>query len=189
STGGTEMSETVSTSDNPVALTVTLNGCTGTSQPVTVEERANPVPVIIGELSYCSNDGGTVLSSDQQYDSYSWSTGGTEMSETVSASNNPVALTVTLNGCTGTSEVVSAIEEVCTDLENAVSNESFVLYPNPVQNGTLFFSQELTNIEVFNSNGTRVASLEEGESIDVSQYANGLYIVKSEQGTKTFIVE
>ena len=73
----------------------------------TVEVKGTPMPSITGTLSYCESDGSTSLSADQSYDSYSWSSGGAGQTESVSAANNPISLTVSSNGCSGTSAPVN----------------------------------------------------------------------------------
>jgi len=58
---------------------------------------------------------------------------------------------------------------------------SFVIYPNPAQN-SIFIHADLSNyIEIFSLNGELVYSsiIKNGDSIDVSLFKNGIYILKN----------
>ncbi len=86
-----------------------VNGCVN-SDDVQVNVIANPTPQITGPTEYCSANP-PVLSTTQSYSQYSWSTGGTNPSVTVTSSDNPITLTVTtIEGCQGTSSVFQVTE-------------------------------------------------------------------------------
>lgn len=79
-----------------------LNGCVGTDD-VEVTVFTNPTPIITGPTQYCSPNP-PVLSTVDSYASYSWSTGVTTSTTTVTEVDNPITVTVTtLQGCAGVS--------------------------------------------------------------------------------------
>ena len=90
-------------------VTGTIDGCTANSLPFTVIENPLPIPLITGNLHYCSNDSnGTTLFVNNNYDQYSWSTGDT--TATIYAMISPPNYMVTVtdsNGCVGISGIVS----------------------------------------------------------------------------------
>lgn len=99
-------SQTVSVSvSGSYSVTVTnVNGCVGTSSPISVTVNSNPTPAITGNLAFCQGDS-TLLSTSQSYASYSWST--LESTQNIYAnSGGSYSVTVTdANGCLGTASV------------------------------------------------------------------------------------
>ena len=81
-------------------VTVGTGFCPLTSDPFTVYTRPDPVPVIVGIGAACGGDP-DLLSTEQPYDSYVWSNGSTESS--ISVGTGSYTVTVTENGCSGTS--------------------------------------------------------------------------------------
>ena len=78
------------------------NGCVNTDN-VQVAVVANPIPVITGPTQYCSLNP-PVLSTVASYASYTWSTGVTTSTATVTEADNPITVTVTtVQGCSGVS--------------------------------------------------------------------------------------
>lgn len=91
-------------------VTPSADGCQGEPLEVVVNVGLGIVPVITGDSEHC--DGENVVIGTDTYLSYVWSTGSTQESVTVSATDSPVTVTVTDdNGCSGTSEpfVISAL--------------------------------------------------------------------------------
>ena len=124
STAGVSKIITATASDSPVSLTVTQNGCSGTVSDIVITEVTTLTPSITGSRTYCEDDLSTSLSTDFDYDSYSWSTAGDSKTITANASDSPVSLTVTLNGCSGTvSDIV--ITEVTTLTPSIVGYRSY----------------------------------------------------------------
>jgi hypothetical protein len=190
SSGGSGQTESIEVSDGAVTLTVTDgNGCSGTSSSVTATSNDNPTPSIIGETSYCANVGSTTVSADQTYDSYSWSSGGSSISETVTTSDNSIILTVTSNGCSGVSSAVDVTEDDCTGLFDITTSSKVIIYPNPVGDELLNFSTELTNIRILTAVGELVLEKGAGSFIHVGNLKPGMYIILSKEGTSTFIKE
>ena len=69
------------------------------------------------------------------------------------------------------------------------SASSFSIYPNPVANGTLYFS-EAQNVSVYDLSGRLVAQASNAASVDVSGLVKGIYLVKTSNGvSKQFIVK
>lgn len=65
---------------------------------------------------------------------------------------------------------------------DSFDNASFTYYPNPVKNVlNLSYNQDITSVEIFNMVGQKVSSNNLGASmgqVDMSQLANGVYLVK-----------
>ncbi len=109
SNGGSGRTINVSQSGT-YSCTVTQNGCTGSSNTVTVTVNNNPAPTITpgGATTFC--DGGSVsLDAGSGYSAYSWSTGETTQAITASQSGS-YTVTVTQNGCNGSSGPVVVTE-------------------------------------------------------------------------------
>ncbi len=187
SSGGSAQSEAVNTADNPVALTVTANGCSGSAQAVNVSAIVNPTPSIRGVLNYCSNDGGTILSADQNYDTYLWSSGGSAMDENVDTSDNPITLIVTLAGCSGNSGSVNVIADICTDLFEEQSDDIFTVYPNPSYGSTINFSKPLNNIVISSIEGQLLVYKKSGQSMNIDKLPIGIFILNCEEGRQLII--
>jgi hypothetical protein len=108
------------------------------------------------------------------------------MSETVTATDNSITLTVTSDG-SGTSAAVDVTEEVCTGLFDLATASKVTFYPNPVTEGVLNFSSELTDIKVLTTLGEVILKKESGLFIHVENLKEGVYILLSKEGTSTFI--
>jgi len=81
-------------------VTVTEGACTGSATKV-ITTSASITPTITGTTTFCS----TTSLSVGSYDAYSWSSGATTQSATISASGT-YTVTVTQGACTGTATVV-----------------------------------------------------------------------------------
>ena len=89
----------------PFAVSVTdANGCIA-ADTVNAEVWASPQPEIVGALTFCEGES-TVLESHTAFSAYSWSTGGSAASETVSDAGSVALTVVDSNGCTATEEVL-----------------------------------------------------------------------------------
>lgn len=73
----------------------------------------------------------------------------------------------------------------------------FRLYPNPVSHGSLYVSgshlEEVKSVSIFNMNGQLVKKIInpfiQGNQIDVSGFAKGVYVIKFDQQVKKFMVK
>lgn len=96
-------------------------GCT-TTDAVDVTVNPNPTPSIVGTLIYCVGFP-TTLSADASYSTYTWSSGSSTNTASVTSANNPITLTVTNNfGCQGISAPVNT-----TELANIVNNTTVTI--------------------------------------------------------------
>lgn len=116
SNGSTAGTINVSASGDYSVMITDANGCSATSENVTVTENANPTPVIAadGPVVFCGTD--VTLSVDGDYDSYLWSNGETTSSITT-ASSGSYYVTVTSATCEGTSNTI----DVTADAAPSVS--------------------------------------------------------------------
>jgi hypothetical protein len=108
--------------------------------------------------------------------SYQWSNGATE---SVIVYLNPGWYTLELtdsNGCTFMDSVF-----VGTLSLSELSNSENMAYPNPTT-GQLFFTNQATDIEVYSREGKKVMMKSEGESINLSSLASGLYYIRLKTG-------
>ena len=74
---------------------------------------------------------------------------------------------------------------------NEINNtkESLKIYPNPVTNGIVNFSEEVKNIYIFNNQGSLVKNIERAKTIDVSDLSSGIYFVNTSKGQSKFIIK
>ncbi|MES2800185.1 MAG: PKD domain-containing protein [Bacteroidota bacterium] len=92
-------------------------GCTATDQ-VLVTVNPNPSPVIQGPTQYCAGSSAT-LSTSTPFSTYTWSTGVSTATASVTIANNPITVSVTnAFGC-------SAISSSFTVTENSVITANF----------------------------------------------------------------
>ena len=105
SNGSTDGTINVSASGDYSVMVTDANGCSATSENVTVTENANPTPVIVadGPVVFCGTD--VTLNTDGVYDSYIWSNGETTSSITT-ATSGTYYVTVTSGLCEGTSNTI-----------------------------------------------------------------------------------
>ncbi len=124
STNATSPTITVSQSGT-YTVTVTQNGCTGTSNTITVTVNNNPVPTITPGSATTFCEGGSVtLDAGAGYDTYTWSTAETTQSINVAQSDN-VGVTVTQNGCSGSSAITVTENSNPTPVVNASGPTTF----------------------------------------------------------------
>ena len=66
-----------------------------------------------------------------------------------------------------------------------VSNESFKLYPNPVEDYLYIQSSDTTikNIDIYNILGKKIYSISSENSLDMSSYSAGIYFIKVNNST------
>jgi|GEM_PF-7094615 len=69
------------------------------------------------------------------------------------------------------------------------NNETIKMYPNPVTNGVVNFSEEVKNITIYNNQGILVKNIERAKTINVSDLSSGIYIINTSKGQAKFIVK
>jgi hypothetical protein len=177
SSGGASINETIDAADGAVTLTVTDgNSCSGISGSVTATANTNPTPSITGATAYCASAGGVTVSADQTYSSYSWSSGGASINETIDAADGAVTLTVTDgNSCSGTSGAINATESTdlsitsaTSDINNVDAGTSVLLTANGV-------SGDGATVNWYTGTGGTGSSLGTGSSISVSPFETTQY--------------
>lgn len=78
-----------------------IHGCQKTSASFSITINSNPVPVITGPATVCQ--GSSIVLSCGSYAGYSWSTGATASTISVSSAGNFSVTVTDANGCSGTS--------------------------------------------------------------------------------------
>ncbi|MCE3294919.1 MAG: type sorting protein [Crocinitomicaceae bacterium] len=106
SNGSNNQSITVSNSGT-FSVTVTENGCSATSSPITVTENDNPEPEItlLGDPIFC--EGGSVQMTTGSYASYLWSNGAATQTTAATAAGSYTVTVTDANSCSGTSDAVT----------------------------------------------------------------------------------
>ncbi len=128
-TNGATFTPTLGTTTYAVTGT-TAAGCTGTDQ-VIVTVNPNPAPIIQGATTYCVGFPPT-LSTNTTFTTYSWSTGVTTPTASVTQANNPITVTVTNPfGCSGTSPAFTVNQTTVINTTNTLTicqGESAVIH-------------------------------------------------------------
>lgn len=95
------------TQSGSYVVTVTQNGCTATSTATVVTVNNNPSPTITagGPTTFCS-PGSVTLDAGTGYSNYAWSNSSSSQTITPTTSGT-YTVTVTQNGCTGTSNTIT----------------------------------------------------------------------------------
>ncbi|MFM7022027.1 MAG: T9SS type A sorting domain-containing protein [Flavobacteriales bacterium] len=70
-----------------------------------------------------------------------------------------------------------------------ISNKMISVYPNPSQDGMVTFSQQLTNVNVYNTMGQLLLSANSATKLDISTLSAGIYVLQSNEGQSKLVVE
>lgn len=98
-----------------------------------------------------------------------------------------IAARNTLSNGKGWSIVNDIYDPECDVLSTSeVNKKNFRVYPNPVKN-TLFFSEDLQNIEVYSIDGKLLKRSAKGNRIDIPELLKGIYILKATDLTGNLI--
>lgn len=114
SNNATSQTITVTTSGTYSVTISDANGCQASSSAITVNVSNAPVPTVqtSGATTICEGDSVTLTSSTA--DTYSWSTGATSQSITVSASGTYFVTTTNANACDGVGQSGNTVVTVNT---------------------------------------------------------------------------
>lgn len=155
---------------------------------------ASPVITISNDTTICVNHSVT-LSTDANYEMYSWTNGGTTNSieisgSTIGAGNtNTYTVTVSDNdGCSSEASVTVTVES-CLGIPESILADSFTIYPNPNYGDfALSFKDALTgkaNVTILTTSGTilqqRMINITHSTNIEyftVSNLSSGIYFIK-----------
>jgi gliding motility-associated-like protein len=160
-------------SADTITVTVSLNGCVATSEPVSIETIAIPQPVILGQDTVC-NTSTTQLYTSQPFLTYDWST--SSVLDTINVSGGNYTVTVTdASGCEGTSPTftitsVAAITPIITGDGHTCFTETAAIgtssnYVSYSWTGSTSTSNQITvpagsyTVSVVDSNGCAGTSL------------------------------
>jgi hypothetical protein len=107
-TGGTTTNDLLVIGGGVFTVTVTDgSGCTDT-ESITITAQPLPVPLVAGPATICVGNNAT-FSLGQNYTSYAWSDGTAGSSITVSVSGTYTVVVTDGNGCTGTDDILLAV--------------------------------------------------------------------------------
>lgn len=200
STGGTALGTGTSFTTPSISTTTTYyvsvsaNGCS--SARTAVVATINPIPTVTnpGNKTVCAGSplAAISFSGSSSSSSYTWTNTNTAIGLAASGSGNissftpstpgtaTIAVTPTLNGCTGTAASFTITVENCAGIEDP-ELKLVIIYPNPTS-GLLTVNNiptnKLTNVELFDAAGRLVLSSKiSGSSMnfDLSNYASGTY--------------
>jgi hypothetical protein len=87
-------------------------------------------------------------------------------------------------------DITNVLEEnnVYLGTDEVDVNSIVQTYPNPTT-GAVTFTEQLTNVAVYNSTGQLVYSAANCLNLDLSSFPNGLYMIKSDEGMQKVIKE
>ncbi len=114
---------------------------------------------------------------------YFWSTGATSRTISVTRSGE-YGVRVNLNGCITEDTIQVSYKAICVGQEEFVLDNTVSLFPNPVQTEltVAFVSGDYKSLRVFDAIGNlvldRVVANADTETIDVTEFAVGLYTVE-----------
>ena len=105
-----DTTDTSSVLPGTYTVTVTINGCTGTSAPFTVANITNGFS-LMGDSTFCTGDTATV-SAGLGFDTYLWNT--TDTTESIMVFQGSYVVTVTLDTCVAVSDTFDVTELLFT---------------------------------------------------------------------------
>lgn len=190
-TGATSSAIVVSPNSNTSYMVVGSNGACSSSVTINVNVRPKPFVFILGGDSSAVCIGDAITLTAVGASTYTWNTGSTSPMITVTPTATTVYSVVgtSTNNCSNTAAKMIVVSP-CTGIANNTMNESDVqIYPNP-SSGIVTIANQLTesvNVKVYDMIGRELLKKEVfgTQTLDLSKYANGTYILRFEKGNKT----
>ena len=111
-----------------------------------------------------------------------------EIIKFVSAADSPNSQNLLLVGyeVSGSLGIIQ-IDEDALSVSDLVADNDFMIFPNPVTQGTLKFNKRLSG-SVYNINGQEVKQFDNETTLNVSHLSTGVYIIKTKtHGVKRFL--
>lgn len=88
---------------------------------------------------------------------------------------------IVANEISGTLSIYEVNTEALNTNNPEYNPKTFVLFPNPSENGKVYFNR-IADIEVYDYSGKLLQSAKEALTIDTTNMASGIYIVKTSEG-------
>ena len=171
---------------NYTVIGVNTNGCIG--QPAVSSVTVNPLPNVLASASsttICRNESTNLSASGAN--SYTWSTGATTQSISVSPLVTTVYSVTGINSsnCAKTGTINIKVS-LCTGVseQGAVGTNFVSVFPNPSSGEFTLKAGAATDVQVFDIQGKLLLSIKAHEGsnkIDLGNYAAGEYILKASQ--------
>ena len=166
STGATTRTINVTTEDAFTVTVTNINGCSGSTSVYTSFLSA-PSPSISGGSSFCPG-GVVILTANEGYTSYLWSTGATTSTVSVNSANTYTVTVTADNGCTGSASkiitqappltpIISGTLSFCggstTTLDAGVGYESYLWSTGSTSRSILVSTAGTFEVTVTTANG------------------------------------
>ena len=183
---GTAFSPTITNSYSVTGSNA--SGCISSNTAVSsVTVNSNPVVVALSSTSLICNGNSAVLTASTTATSYTWNTGATTMSISVSPSVTTTYSVIATNttGCVANS-TVTIVVNTCTGVKELNPN-SISVYPNPTNGFFTIELNEIAQIIITNSLGDVLINktLDAGkQNLDLQNKINGIYFIRLIQNNK-----
>jgi len=190
--GGNAVVSPTASSTYSVAGTGT-NGCV--SQAVTSSVTVNQLPNVMATSNtslLCAGQTASLTASGAL--TYTWNTSATTTVVAVSPSvtSNYTVTGTDANGCSNTYTITQPVS-ACTGINELVYGSSLSLYPNPSSSEVIVsLNQVISELEVSDMSGRVIykeAINKSSASLNISNYSNGIYLVKVKSNNQTEIVK
>jgi gliding motility-associated-like protein len=164
SPGGAITQQLNVTTSGTYTVTVTANGCTGTTSTV-VTVNPLPNPVITGTPSFCAG-GSTILNAGAGFNSYLWSNGAATQTTTVNSGNTYTVTVTNAFGCSkSTSQLVTVNPlptPVITGTNVICQGQNSIFDAGPGYSGYLWSNAAVTQTINVNTGGTYTVTVTDG---------------------------
>lgn len=199
STGEVSQTISINTSGTYTVVATDINGCQD-DDDISVNMWANPTVNLGQDTTLCKNLGvdSYVIDAGVGFNVYSWSTGGSSQTETVTTTGDYSVVVEDGNGCEGT-DTVSVVFDICSGIDEPGQSLLISMYPNPTKGDLTIdlkgFMGESVEIEIMTTNGQLMKSKvlesnnqsEMNTTMDLNDLAQGLYFVVVKSGDQVQI--